>query len=415
MFVVVSGGCFRAWDDYDPNGTDSTGIGHGALCGGVGVLTDDFSDGIIDDRFSVDDDGAVFERDGELVLAPHLDTGGCFTATIQSVHAFDLTGRVLGLELRALPEPSLETSLQIRLRGEGNNSLAISIDNENVSYDKTVNDESQTLASQRYAAADHRFFRFREAQGTVYWETSSDGQEWTERAKADVSTLFDVRYVSLALDAPGNSLGTPAEVRIDNLGGSETESCCAMGTFSDDFEDGVKSGAWTDPDCSEGCTASESGGQLAFNLDAAVSSYCSWTTSSAYDLRGSAVSIELTSPPDPSSDGQLLFRAVRDSGNYLEFRVKHGELHCAQVLDGECGDDLAFTQFSATDHRWLRFREQDGTIHFESSPDGVAWNPHTSSIEPFDLDAMQVMLEASSSAEQLSPLELRVDNLNLAR
>ena len=166
MVVMALGGCFRDWDDYEPQANESGGSA--ALCGGVGVLTDDFEDGHIDERFWTDEDGAVFEQGGELVLAPHLDIGGCFIASVHSVYAFDLTGRALGFELRTLPAAPVGASLNILLRGIETNSLGISIDNDTVTYGKTVNEESQTVASQRYAAVDHRFFRFREAEGTVH-------------------------------------------------------------------------------------------------------------------------------------------------------------------------------------------------------------------------------------------------------
>lgn len=405
-------GCFRGWDDYDPSAEETTGSGNAALCGGVGALAETFDDGFIDARFWTDEGGAVVERDGELVFTLPTGAEGCGAAYMGSEIAYDLTGRAIGFELRAFPQPPDTVDFHMWLRGGSGYSLHITINAENVSFGKTINEETQTLASQRYDAAQHRFFRIREADGSVYWEVSGDGQEWIERAKADVASLFDVRYLSLELAGTGEGATAPAEVRIDNLAGSDAESMCAMNTFSDDFEDGVRSNAWTVPGCLEGCAMTESNGELAFLHDVATSSACSYTTASAYDLHANAASIELTAPPDPASDGSLVFQLTRNSTNFLQFRIKHGELYCVQALDGDCGVDLAYTQFSPVDHRWLRFREADGTIYYETSADGIDWHTQTSTVEPFQTHALGLKIESYPMSELAAPLEVRVDNVN---
>ena len=409
--LVASTGCFRAWDDYDPE--QSTGSSSAPVCGGVGVLTDDFDDDRIDERFWLDENGSAQIRDGQLVLSHPADDSSC--SHFGSAYAYDLTGRSIGFELVSLPDIAENVAFRFWLWGESKHVLEITISNETVQFVTGAGEDLRTLASQRYDVSQHRFLRIREADGTVYWETSSDGSDWTQRAKETVANLFDVRFVSLELAGQTSGVITaPAEIRIDNLlgTGQATEDHCPCAALTDDFEDGVTSAAWDSPAEHEHCSMVETGGELVVTAAAETYNRCYYRSVAAYDLRGSSLSVELTSAPDPAVEGFFALRFEADAEHYFHSEVKGGTLYCTQVTPDGC-TELASSQYSPSDHRWLRFREEAGTVYFETSADGVSWRTETSSIDPFQVDMVRVGVEAGTYGEPTAPVEVRLDNLNV--
>lgn len=55
------------------------------------------------------------------------------------------------------------------------------------------------LYSTTYDSNVHKYFRIREESGVVYWDTSVDGINWTNRASEDVSDLFDITNLYLQI------------------------------------------------------------------------------------------------------------------------------------------------------------------------------------------------------------------------
>lgn len=411
--ALVALGCSRPWSDYDPRIEDSGSTSNAALCGGVGVLATGFDDGNLDQRFWFDANGSAEARDGELVLSLPPDESAC--SHFGTHHGYDLSGRSLGLELVSLPEPPADVAFRFWVHGREGDLLEITIDDDTVRFVASVDGDPRTLASQRYDAAQHRFLRIREADGSIYWETSGDGVEWLERAADSVENLFDVHHVSLELAGQGLGNGAPAEIHIDDLigGGTPPEALCPCSALTDDFEDGVASSAWDTPHAGSSCTMAEANGTLRIAVPAEAYTPCNYTSRSAYDLRGSTLSVELVDPPPLDADGYVELYFEADGANYFQVRVKQGEIHCTQVADEQC-TDLSSGQHSPTEHRWLRFREQDGTVYFETSRNGVDWQFQTSSIEPFPVDAVSVRVGAGSYGEPTGPFEVRLDNLNVA-
>jgi hypothetical protein len=403
-------GCFRGWDQYDPRETE--GVGSSPLCGGVGALAEDFDDGTLDRRFWVDENGSATLQDGQLVLWLPADQGAC--SHFGSHHAYDLTGRALGLELVSLAAPAADAAFRFWVHGPAGKGLEITIDDEMVQYIAQDGESFSTLASQRYDATLHRFLRIREASGTVYWETSSDGTEWTERAKKPTAELFDIRYVSFEIAGQNSGNGTAGEFRVDNLigGGAATEEICPCEALRDDFDDGSTAAAWDGPHEQSGCTMAETGGELQITVPPQEYAECAYVSRSAYDLRGGTLTVELTGPPDLADDGSVQLSLMSDQKHQLYAHVKQGELYCTQATPDQCLD-LSYSQHSPTEQRWLRFREDGGTVYFETSPDGSTWDVVTSTIEPFAVDMVRVKLSATVYGGQTTPMEVRLDNLNV--
>lgn len=84
---------------------------------------------------------------------------------------------------------------------DANNSIYFLVANNTVYCAKKVATVTTVLASFAYVILPNRYFRIREVEGTIYWDTSPDGIAWTNRATELVSNLFDMTAVALVISA----------------------------------------------------------------------------------------------------------------------------------------------------------------------------------------------------------------------
>ncbi|HYW13435.1 MAG TPA: vanadium-dependent haloperoxidase [Longimicrobium sp.] len=141
-----------------------------------------------------------------------------------------------------------------------------------------------------------------------------------------------------------------------------------------------------------------------------ASTYAGYTAKATYDLTGSMIWIELVRAP---RTGQAQLRAYLSVGNELSIGCVDGLLRCEQQVGG------AYTVFVALPydprvHRWLRIRELNGTIHWETSPDGCAWATHYSNPAPFPVTAVSPGVLTGTYSAVPAPGVAIFDNLNVA-
>lgn len=155
-----------------------------------------------------------------------------------------------------------------------------------------------------------------------------------------------------------------------------------MPTFDalvDDFEDGVLnttlwSGSYGDPD--------EVGGRARIPC---TTGYAGLKSASAYTLTGSGITIRLH-PPTPNGAATaaasvLVLTSV--GGTDGGFIVDPAQNAIGLYLrEGYADGGAVFLTYSATDHAWLRFRENAGSVYWDTSPDGVTWTNQRTATTP---------------------------------
>lgn len=119
----------------------------------------------------------------------------------------------------------------------------------------------------------------------------------------------------------------------------------------------------------------------------ATSGICS---KSAYDLTDSAVTVELVF--NGPGDNFFLVENV-DSGNAAWWQ-------CGEVVECVYTDSsaIASATYDASLHRFLRIREESGSIHWDISADGLSWNTFAYISDPFDATNIQVSLYSLGDA-----------------
>lgn len=155
-----------------------------------------------------------------------------------------------------------------------------------------------------------------------------------------------------------------------------------MPTFAelvDDFEDdtlntSLWSGSYGDPD--------EAGGRARIPC---TTGYAGLKSGSSYTLTGSGITIRLH-PPVPNGAASAAASCLvltSTGGTDAGFIVDSAQTAVGLYLrEGYADGGAVFLTYNATDHAWLRFREDAGTLYWDTSPDGVDWTNRRTATTP---------------------------------
>jgi hypothetical protein len=146
------------------------------------------------------------------------------------------------------------------------------------------------------------------------------------------------------------------------------------------------------------------------------SSYLEYVSHATYDLADSEVRVELVRTLIRSSRTGTFLRVQPDATSYvLTIGVgSSGMLYASALLPGS-SSTTSFSQrpYDPDRHRWLRLREQVGTVYWEVSADGDEWVVLASIPTPFDVSQVKVRFGAGTSQPVTAPGTAIFDNLNV--
>jgi hypothetical protein len=151
------------------------------------TLFDNFDDNSLDPaKWSNYGSTHVNETQGQLRITT--SAGGSAYYGIVSLSGYDLTASYSQIEIVSPGLIKFIYSLQLifSLNKDSNNYINFTINgyNQTIEAQKSVAGVFSIAASVPYSSLTHRFLRFRQATGTVFWEYSSNGTTW--------STLYSV-------------------------------------------------------------------------------------------------------------------------------------------------------------------------------------------------------------------------------
>jgi hypothetical protein len=133
-----------------------------------------------------------------------------YTQTRGSAVAYDLTGSRFELEVLQTVRPVLGARTFLRaFITEDVDEVGLLVENGVLHCGQTVAGTRTSLASEPYEPARHRWWRLRESAGTLWWETSGDGESWR--------VLFS-RASPIALTAVKLSFGSARDRQFPSLG-----------------------------------------------------------------------------------------------------------------------------------------------------------------------------------------------------
>jgi hypothetical protein len=387
-------------------GGGGTGGNGDPNCGKIDILLDSFDGGAFDWRWEADLDYFTFDS-GDLVIDfPDFETG----FQIDTTANFDFRGRTVILELSQAP---VGTDFWFNVAGDRDNYVEFVIwGGSTLAFTYEQNGDYNVIAEEPFDPRVHRFFRFREEDGTVYYDTSPDGTSWNQETEHSLAGFLDPEYGAIFLGGYTNGTNPDAVTRIVGLTSSEsaTKELCEPTVFTDDFADGVPGWAWSRG--WEGNCALQEDGALHINCGPTADSDAAYGSASAYDLRESSVSVEIVDYPEVDTSAYMSFVVSRPETDSLYlYEVDEGNLVVYEVVDGNWSQ-IAFAPYDPIDMRFLRIRESGGTVYFEKAPDGQNYTTAFQRPAPFSLSEVQIFLRGGAG-QNAAAQDLVFDNLNL--
>lgn len=252
-----------------------------------------------------------------------------------------------------------------------------------------------------YNPTVHKYFRFRETSGTLYWEYSTDWSTWV--TAASMATPFSMRGVHPWWEcyyATGTTVTVPAFI-IDNVNvPPPAKAATIVETFV--TKDTTK---WTWKG-----TANVANGYATIPCTA---TYDGIITNSVLDLTGSSWSAQVVqrhSGTGGSEDliGMLLSNA--DINNYEAWLIQGTSLIARERVANV--DSQTSTTFDPAVHQYLMVRESGGTVFWDYSTDGVHFTNFRSLTAGLTLSSMYGAALSGIYGTDATPGTLHVDNVN---
>lgn len=145
----------------------------------------------------------------------------------------------------------------------------------------------------------------------------------------------------------------------------------SLSTLVDNFNDDVIGPNWGD---SYG-GANETGGQA--RVPCVAGTYAGYQTGRAWTFAGASIYLKLATTPTASTGTNvtcnfLIICATLGTSVGFEYNAVTDTLRMASNVD-YWDPDAVEIPYSATDHLWLRLREDGTNVYWDTSPDGTTW------------------------------------------
>jgi hypothetical protein len=286
--------------------------------------------------------------------------------------AYDLTGTSVYVELvQATQGATGDSDFTISFP---DGILQTGVYNGYLFFQHKIGNTVSTVASEiAYDPIAHRYLRFREASGTVYWDTSPDTVTWTNRA-SEVKP-FAVVQGRIGLSC-GSGVGSPLPVIWDNV----NIAPASYSTLTENFSAALDGAKWR-----AGAGANPVSGQLVLTTDTNYTGMIE--TVEQFNLTGTSVQVEVPQfPYDANGEFDFLINATgianptADPANFSHYTLGwYSSGTNVKAWRSGAGDLYTATNGTGDgNHRVLRIREASGVIYWDSSPDGVTWTNRAS-------------------------------------
>lgn len=306
-----------------------------------------------------------------------------------------------------------------------------------------------TQATTTYNATNHRWFRIREASGTVFWETSADGVTWN--AFTSVANPISLLWVwteqflsytnpstqpSFILDnintlqvSVFDTLGITENIATSVVGGggpltvsvsdtlaitenvARSRTAQAISFLNDDFNDNNLSAAtWLNWGGAEVVNTNQ---RLEISVLSGGANYQGMETIGTYDLTGSEARIAILDAGNQAlASLEVSFSVRQDTANTVFLLVSGNNLIAYRKVSG-VNQYITQVAYTASTVKYIRFRELSGTLYWEYSANGHSWTTLHSETSPITVSAVGLEIVAGVYATEATGTTVIFDNLNI--
>lgn len=340
-----------------------------------------------------DGGGTAMLANGDLVLAlPAAQPTA--RAGIGSSGTRDLRGHAITLEVPAIAGNVSEVSLT-------DNSGGRAFFGVREGTSMFVYMDGGFVIQRPYDPVADRWWRVREAQGTLHYDTSPDGATWSPLGMRPATIATEFLDVGFAADNQGTMKGGTARVASLNEGLDAAQPFCKIETLRDTFLDGRAGPLWVSRP--EGaCIVDEGQGTLRFTVKDPGTA-CVYLSTRPFDLRESTFATQVAPAPAP---GITRFKMI-DYAQRNVVLMERGMSGLRLIVVG-AGSPLfdSTVPYDPFEHRYWRM-SLDATrrIHFETSRDGTAFTEiGTASVPSLDASALVAELSLGVTVMAQNPI-----------
>jgi hypothetical protein len=382
------------------------------VCGTPELTADDFDDAEPSTMWWTwaDPGATIGETNGAAVITLAEQTAGWSGFT--SKFRYDLRDTRFFLEVPVVPNPATSALGAMTVIFDGSSYVQLLARAGKIEATQTIAGTWSQRYFGNYDPLAHRWWQIREEGGTLYWEVSPDGQEFTALASEPTAALFPMDLVRLELSAyTQGSEVSPGEVHFDNLmgGGPPATGWCAPFALTDDFSGAARGRGWNAWANGTGSHA-QVAGELVIEHGPG-SGEAAYYSAQLFDLTGAEALVEVPAVAAQTTS-YVFFRLEIDGGHGVELLVSDGSLRARYEL-GYSTQTLHNTPFDVALHRWWKIREEGGIIHWESSSDGIRWKELAQLAAPIDVTALEVILGSGLASSTPDSDATVYDNYNL--
>lgn len=364
--------------DVDAGGSDvDAGLPIGPDCDGPGAVREDFSGDLSRWAMSSADGTIALGADAALHVAPAagVAVNGGMT-TFLALDEQGLRARVAAIgvpppadgffkvALRALAADPIDAFDRIELQWSGDALRA--------NLEVAASDAQIGASLVPYDALAYPIWRIRRVGGEVVVEVADEAEaQVVEVARAPLPPTLWAGAPSF--QANGGTTGF--EVAVDDINTfAAAQPLCPLASMPDSFADGALEPELAVVEQLNGCTASESGGQLRFHIDAALDdTSCRVVSRRSFSLANSSITLGLTAlalrmdgSDPPASHMTFGVELAIDGAVQLAGGLDARTLYCSAPTYANTGAPLTSLPSA------LRLREQAGVLHCEILDDNGA-------------------------------------------
>lgn len=357
------------------------------------------------DAFGVDDSAANWQNSsGTTEIANgwyRVQCDNAYSSGAQTTSTYNLTGSSAFAQFAPFQTVNSETGFQ--LYTDSNNTMTFDYAGGQLSVILKQAGVTVTSPSATYDPVLHAWWRIREQTGTLLFDTSADGQNWssfysTPYTMAVTALFMNVYAGNFTANATGNSYFSNFNVNP-----------AAAATLVDGFDsnDLATVWAWTFG------TVAVSGGECSIQCDTSFSSEL--ISSVTYNLTGGAVAGQFL--PRIAASAQTALQVFSGdgtgSGSTYEAEIGYsGGLMYATLFQNGVTTNSPTVTYSAVNHSWWRIRESSGTLFFETSANSITWAQLWSSPYAFSASGVTVAVFAGDNGTDATGTSF-VTNINV--
>jgi hypothetical protein len=184
----------------------------------IATLKDNFTDNLIANAWAPVAVGSATysEASGRATITLPSSVAGSHEAAYVSTSQYDLTGGNCYININGMVATGVAATAYFDLRLDNNNYLRWRQISNTITARKVVAGVDTQLYTATWSATTYKYLRIRESGGTVFFDSSTDGSTWTNRASI-VGLPFAVTDLKIWMGALCGNIAAPGLLTVEDI------------------------------------------------------------------------------------------------------------------------------------------------------------------------------------------------------